>query len=345
MCETHTPPFYMAPLLSFPSAFSIILYLLIRLTAADPGIPSLNNIQRVYQFPNGTWVENIAVRRNGDLLVTLVNAPELWEISNTSSWSGQHLQNTTAATLIHSFDGVEFLTGITEIEPDVFAVASPRTLWCVDLRAAACDTGPNITEIITVSGALNLNGMTTLDAAKGLVLIADSMLGVVWRVNVRTGESVIVLEDELTMAADTSLGPLVGINGVKVNGNYVYYNNCPKRLYCRVRINRATGTAIGPYELISENIMGDDFALDRRGVSYLAGLIYNIVTMVYPNGTHRVIAGARDSTEFAGATAAAFGRTASDRGVLYVTTGGAWGVPVSETGFEGGKIMAIRPPF
>lgn len=334
-------PFQMAPSLSFFSAFSIVFYFIICLTTADSGVHLSSNVQRIYQFPNGTWVENIAVRYNGNLLVTLVNVPELWEISDPSSSLEQHQQNITTATLIHSFYGVEYLTGITEMEPDVFIVASPRVIWRVDFRAAMHDPGPRITEIITVPGALNLNGMTTFDVTKGLVLIADSMLGVVWRVNTRTGESVIVLEDERTMAGDFSLGPLVGINGVKVNGDHVYYNNCPRRLYCRVRVDLATGTAVGPYEMISENTMGDDFALDRFGVGYLAGLIDNIVTMVYPNGTHRVIAGARNSRELAGATAAAFGRAKSDKNVLYVTTGGAWGVPVLETGFEGGKIMAI----
>ncbi|KAH6612422.1 hypothetical protein C7974DRAFT_405526 [Boeremia exigua] len=335
-------PSQMAQLPSFLSASFIFLYLIICLTAADPGSHSSIHTQKIYQFPNGTWVENIAVRRNGNLLVTHVNAPQLWEIHDPSLSLRQNPQENTTASLIHTFGSAEFLTGITEMEPDVFIVGSPKTLWRVDYRRATRGGRPSITKITTVLGALNMNGMTTLDVAKGLVLTADSMLGVIWRVNVRTGESSIVLEDERTMTADTSLGPLVGVNGVKIHEDYVYYNNAPQRLYCRVKINRNTGTAVGPYELISDDTMADDFVLDRSGVGYLAGLIDNVVTLVHPNGTHRVIAGAQNSTEFAMATAAAFGRTRLDHKVLYVTTGGALGTPVTETGFEGGKIVAIK---
>ena len=109
--------------------------------------------------------------------------------------------------------------------------------------------------------------------------------------------------------------------------------------------NLKTDTAVGPYEMISDTAMGDDFALDRFGVGYLDSLIDNVVNMVYSNGTQCFIAGAQNFTEVAGGTAAALGRTKSDKNVLYVTTGGAWGVLVLETRFEGGKIMAIAPPF
>jgi hypothetical protein len=39
----------------------------------------------VYQFPTKpTWVENIAVRPNGQLLVTLLTSPEVWLINPTN---------------------------------------------------------------------------------------------------------------------------------------------------------------------------------------------------------------------------------------------------------------------
>lgn len=323
----------MAVLHLFPAVVLLAFPLLLFPTVAGAYRFPSRNIHNVYQFPNGTWVENIAVRSNGNLLVTLVDTPELWEINPFEQ------SRDAAATLIHHFDGMPSMTGITEIEPDVFAVGSPQTLWRVDFMSAQA---PAVSEIATLPKALNLNGMATLDAARGLVLVADSMLGVVWRINVYTGEHAIVLEDARTMAPNTYLGPLVGIDGLRILGDYVYYNNCPRRLYCRVRIDPVTATAVGSYELISNNTMADDFALSPQGVGYLAGLIDNVITKVHSNGTHQVIAGAANSTDFAGATSAAFGRTELDRDVLYVTTGGASGIPVLSNFFEGGKIMALR---
>ena len=67
----------------------------------------------VWQFPNGTWVENLAVRSNGQILATLLSIPELYQVDPIG---GQHPQ------LIHRFPMVTGLTGITEVEKDVFVV-------------------------------------------------------------------------------------------------------------------------------------------------------------------------------------------------------------------------------
>jgi hypothetical protein len=70
-------------------------------------------IRTVYEFPNETWVENIAVRRNGNLLVTLIGVPEVWEIDAFTS----------QAELIQSFPDANTVSGISKVEDDVFAVA------------------------------------------------------------------------------------------------------------------------------------------------------------------------------------------------------------------------------
>jgi hypothetical protein len=74
--------------------------------------PVLHNVA---QFPNTTWVENLAVRSNGSLLVTLLSAPELFQVDPAGK--GQQPQ------LVHQFSNITSLTGIAEVEKDVFAVA------------------------------------------------------------------------------------------------------------------------------------------------------------------------------------------------------------------------------
>ncbi|KAH7025518.1 hypothetical protein B0J12DRAFT_685842 [Macrophomina phaseolina] len=321
-----------------PAIIAILSYVFFN-SALFPASPPSARV--VYQFPNGTWVENIAARANGNLLVTLVNVPELWEIDPSSPPAHE-----STAKLIHRFPDTPMLTGITEIAPDTFAIGSPQTLWRADLTTSP----PSISPIVSSPSFRNLNGLATLDPSH--VLAADSMLGVVWRIDVDTGAHEAVLQHD-TMAPTTDLGPLVGVNGLGLllddgdgdgdgDGDYLYYNNCPRALLCRVRIDRATARAAGPYEVVAERAMADDFALGADGAAYLAGLVENVVTRVGPDGAKAVVAGATASRELAGATAAAWGRAPRDEGVLYVTTGGIWGVPVTETVFEGGKVMAVR---
>ena len=75
-------------------------------------------------------MENIAVRPNGNLLVTLVNKPELWEVSPCAQ------KESSQTRLIHHFTGEEQATGITELSSDVFAIITPNTVWKMNLNNA-----------------------------------------------------------------------------------------------------------------------------------------------------------------------------------------------------------------
>ncbi|KAJ5482369.1 hypothetical protein N7475_001181 [Penicillium sp. IBT 31633x] len=96
----------------------------------------------------------------------------------------------------------------------------------------------------------------------------------------------------------------------------MYYSNSPKRIFCRVRVDTRTGRALGPYEIISHDTLADDFAIGPAGVGYLAGLVDDVVTRVFPSGYHEVNAGSKGSTALMTATSAAFGSTRRDQNVL-----------------------------
>jgi len=86
---------------------------------------------------------------------------------------------------------------------------------------------------------------------------------------------------------------------------------------------------------------GDDFTLDSQGVAYVATAAQNTIGRVHPDGTFAVIAGSANDTILEGTTAAQFGRTAADRGILYVVTNGGFAGTVPGTFREGGKVVAI----
>ncbi|KAL6856314.1 quino protein amine dehydrogenase beta chain-like protein [Trichoderma novae-zelandiae] len=297
--------------------------------------PPQENNRLVYQFANGTTIENIAVRSNGNLLVTLTDRPELYEVNPFTP------QN---AKLIHRFPGYFGLLGIAEVSPDVFTLnagnfsvetgPAPGS-WAIWQVAFHRDQ-PAVSKVVDIPEALLLNGMTTLETTPNTVLSADSTLGVIYSVNTHTKSYKVVLEDDSFKPAAGAELP-IGVNGIRYRDHYVYYTNSFKAFLGRVPVDNS-GYATGSYETIATGIVGDDFALTPEA-AYIAGNPTNVVTKVnLSTGESEVIAGNLNSSLVAGDTSVAFGRTRKDRNVLYVVTVGG---PVN--GFtEGGKIVALN---
>ncbi|KAF9636690.1 putative dna replication licensing factor mcm5 protein [Lasiodiplodia theobromae] len=257
-------------------------------------------VRTVYEFP-GSWIENIAVRDNGNLLLTfLLPEPDLVELCNPASHS-------PTPRLIHRFDPFPGLTGITETSPDVFAVIAGNapdidnpyySLWEADLT---CDDEPKITPLIKHfrEGCL-LNGMTTLSPASrhsdcndAVVLISDSAGGVVLRVDLASKKvSTFLYDPHITQApppANASAVPF-GVNGLRYRpqDGYLYFTSTDRRLLARVRADPDDKTAAGPIDVLNAGgVAADDFAVREEGEL---------------------------------PTSAQFGRTERDRDTLYVVT-------------------------
>jgi hypothetical protein len=295
----------------------------------------------VYQFPNTTWLENIAVRSNGHIIVNLLDRPEMYQVNPFT--------RPATASLIHRFESYAGLLGVAEITPDIFAVVvgnfSVATLtttpgsfsvWKVNLR----QNPPRIDKIADIVEAELLNGMARLNSHA--VMIADSQRGLVYYLDTNTGSYHVAMEDA-TMKPLPNQVVAIGINGVKIVRGFLYFTNTFAQTLVRVKVDRVTGEAVGPYEVVARNLSpADDFALAEDGTAFVAGVVLNIVTEVSPQGSAKVIAGNLNSTDVAGATSASLGRTPWDRNVVYVATNGGYGSPVNGTFVEGGKVMGIK---
>ncbi|KAH7025244.1 uncharacterized protein B0I36DRAFT_376858 [Microdochium trichocladiopsis] len=302
--------------------------------AAENGHHSDQVIARtLYQFENGTRIENIAVRKNGNLLVTLSDRPELYEIDPF---------NPAAPKLIHHFAGYSGLGGITETAPDHFTVNAGNItfepfLWKLDFNN--CGGRAKVSKVTDMPDALYLNGMTTLDSRAGTILTGDCASGRVFRIDTRTGDYTVALDDELLQPPPNAILP-VGVNGIRLIGHYLYFMNTFKALYGRVPVDLVTGKAKGPYEVLAANIISDNLAV-RSGVGYLAGSQGNVIYEVQSHGDRKVIAGNLNSTVAPSSTSAAFGRTRKDKNTLYVVTSGTEAAPVSGMYIEPGKVVAL----
>jgi hypothetical protein len=312
-----------------------------------PSSPPKSPIQTIYEFPNETWVENIAVRSSGQLLVTIITTPDLYQVDPFSS---------SPATLVHSFPHATSTLGIAEIQPDVFAVVvgnwstttfsttnGSYSVWEVDLRPFelgenGITTKAAVSKIADIPEASFLNGLTLLAPLSPYLLIADSGLGVVWRVNYLTGEYKIVLDNALFKPVPGQV--VLGINGIHTRDSSLYFTNSFQKLFGRVPIS-SVGTATGPYAVIAYNGLGDDFAFDIEGNAYITQDPSDSLEQVTPEGKVTVLAGNVNETVMEGDTAAAFGRTWGDFKTLYVTTNGGIAGAVAGTSIVGGKVLAV----
>lgn len=93
--------------------FLLLAYLSLVARAALP-IPYDLAVGTVWTFENETWIENLAVRQNGEVLCTSINRAALYLVNPFA-----HTE-----TLVHQFEPTDGLLGISEVQNDVFVVAS-----------------------------------------------------------------------------------------------------------------------------------------------------------------------------------------------------------------------------
>ena len=319
-----------------------LLYALLVCAVASLSL-ALDPTRLVYQFPNETWVENLAVRPCGSLLVTLVTTPDLYLL--------EPLAPDPKPKLVHHFSSSTWLTGITETGPDTYyligangsyktILPTPHSNRIYRVHFPPHSGPPEVSLAAAVEDAGFLNGLITLNPTT--LLASDSALGAVWAIDTTTGTSRIVIRDPLM--TPTPAVPTLGINGIKLFSKHtLYFTNSAQAILARIPID-ANGTAAGPAEKIASAPKGsfyDDFTFNRYGDLLITAHPSDEIVEVAQNGSTMIIAGVVNTTEIAEPTSAEFGRTPEDRDVLYVTTAGGLSFPINGNVVVGGQIVAV----
>jgi len=242
-------------------------------------------------------IENVAVRSNGQILATNMNAATLYAVDPVAKTS------TTALTVT----GASGLSGIGEYAPDIFAVIGGKGIYKVDFTASP----PKSSLIRTITEANNLNGLAVFDNSS--VLVADAGKGVVYKFDVNSGNYAVVLQDA-TMAP--SGGIPFGIDGIKYRDGVVWYTNIFKNSFHKVAVDPATAKPTGAYTTLWTNLMGDDLCFGPNGKIYVATNSKNSLVEVDPAVGKPTSVGT-----VTGSTSCAFGRTEKDANVAYVGAG------------------------
>ncbi|KAI9149488.1 hypothetical protein HJFPF1_11541 [Paramyrothecium foliicola] len=254
--------------------------------AERPRDAALSVFATVPDTPN---LENLALRQNGDIVVTSSGSGTLHVVDSSGS----------RVAAIADIPGASALLGIATLEKDVFYVAGANltgltpiavgtnAVWKVDLRGLKVRKDNTLSKPAKVSlvteipSAGLLNGMTRLSPKdNSRLLLSDSALGQILLLNVNTKEYETILDDETTAGRPERL---VAVNGLRTYGQDLFYVNLVRNLFAKVPISTSTGHPTGPSQIIVNGTVpfADDFALSSDGKrAWIALSTQNVIVEV-----------------------------------------------------------------
>ena len=304
--------------------------------------PRQAKLTTVALFPVKSFLENLAVRGDNSILVTSMNARELWHVAPSAA------SMPVEPVLMHSFD--QPTSGLVEVEPDVFLVSTSNAytshesfLHRLDLRGwrPGSPVRPDMVFRFPDT-ARGLNGSCLL--APCVVLIADCFAGLIWRLDMQPGARDIAARvwlrhDSMGYFPGKMKPEQPGVNGVRyaARTNHLYYTATAKKLLMRVAVDPGTLEPAGEPELVVAGRMGDDFCIDEdASVIYLATHRQNTIDRVSMDpgdnsGFPQSVAGDPFTEELIGPCSGAWGRASGDYGKVayFITDGGTASPPPS----------------
>jgi hypothetical protein len=293
--------------------------------------PRQASLSEVASFPPGYFLENIAVRADGSILVTVVFHRELWWVPAPGSFEPG------GPRLLHTFDDPAM--GIVEVEPDVFCVSASSpgkgAVYRLDLRAWSPGEPVRLKLLADFAPSVGmLNGSCLV--GPGAILLADCFAGLIWRLDL-DGEKPAaaprpwLAHESMAHRPQSRFPQQPGVNGLKfaAGSGWLYYTSTAQGLFMRVAVDRQTLQAVGEPQVVASGLMGDDFCLDEQaGVAYVTTHRENTIdrlslTPGENEGPRRSVAGQPYTSLLTGPSSAAWGRRDGDLGaVAYVTTDG-----------------------
>jgi hypothetical protein len=257
--------------------------------------------------------ESLVVERSGTIYISLAITGEIRKIAANGAQSSLiTLPIGPPLTVCGPFFG-----GLTGIAQD----SESGTLYA---NVAACDVAfrgiwrispDGHGEVIANLPPASLpNGIALED---GVLYVADTSQGLVWRVPAEGGAAEVWLDHPLLKLPPGAPAGSPGPNGIKVFKGEVYVSHSTAGTILAIPINR-NGTAGEPR--IHAYLPGasgcDDFSFDVHGALYCATNPFRTLVKVNQDGSTEVLLTAADGLD--GPTATAFGRQGKDRFNLYI---------------------------
>ncbi|KAK2595102.1 hypothetical protein QQS21_007187 [Conoideocrella luteorostrata] len=298
-------------------------------------------IRQLYRFPNDTFIENIAVRSNGHLLISTFDNAKLYSV--------EPCLGAAKVSVVAQVPNATALLGIAEIAPDVFAISAGNfikeerafekgsgRIAIVRLNRCAAEN-PTVETVAWIPETRMLNGMVALPENRHIILSADSINGRLFRINTANGVIDVVFQDKTLLPGSDGVIP-VGVNGLRIYKKYLYFTNSGQQFFARVKIDE-DGAIVGAVEELlrlpinSQDIL-DDFSLSLNGTAFIAVHPNRWVIEAAPGKAFKVIADSNNDTFMDGPTSLAL---SEDEQIAYVVTGG-----MKEGNFgKGGQVFEV----
>ncbi|KAK8079483.1 hypothetical protein PG997_007301 [Apiospora hydei] len=308
---------------------------------------SASIVKSVYGFPV-EFVENLQTLSNGNLLLSTMESPTglLYTLDPKAA--------TPQARLVTAFDRkVTALTGLSSLPgrpgEELYAVSGGlHTSFAFEKGSMAVHivsvTDGKVVDSIPVPDTATMNGMAALPHHPHILLSADSIDGRILSIDTQKRQAGVLLKHDMLGAGavnnDTSSYPVppIGINGLRVRGDYLYFTNSNQGTFVRVRIDEY-GRRRGDFEVLARSPdaahIYDDFTFDQAGNAYIA-THSSSVFKVTPRGVQTLLVG--DSSQYANLLTEPTSATlALDGKSIYVSTGGDF----TSSPRKGGQILQI----
>lgn len=304
-------------------------------------------------FPEQFFLENLAVRHDNSVLVTVVTRKELYYVPPIAA------DAPSEPVLLHTFN--ELATGIAELAPDLFLVMTGNAytnhsahLHRLDLRGWQPGEPVAPEPILKLPPqVLSLNGCCALSPT--VVLAADSFAGALWRFDLdaelRHAKASLWLQHDSMAHVDVDLPPppQPGVNGLRFSPTLerVFYTTTGQKLFMSVGVDPGTLAPAGEPQQLGSGGMYDDLCLDEaRGVAFVTVHRENRLDLLplMPGGpAPSPLIGQPFDNRLIGPSSAAWSRAPGQEGrVLFVTTDGGTTAPPKETGVVNPKVVRVE---
>ncbi len=292
----------------------------------------------VAEFPKHYFLENLAVRSDGSILVTAFNKKELWYVSSPNG------ELPVTPVLVHTFDLTTLC--VVETDRDIFLIGTSDVygtresrLYRMDLRAWS--PGESIAPQLVLEfpePKVGLNGGCLI--APDVLLLAGAT-DLIWRVDLpeNGGEAsarVWLQHDNMKNRPGEKKPEQPGVNGIRyaARTQHLYYTSTSQQLMMRVSVDPTSLEPAALPEFIAGGREWDDFIIDEdTAVAYVTTHRENTIDRVRlePDGNRAgrvVVAGEPFSDLLVGPSSGAWRRGPGDYGrTAYITTDGGTAQP------------------
>ena len=307
----------------------------------------------VAEFPEHFFLENLAVRADGSILITVQNRKELWFVPSP----GEKLPVEPQLLFTFEFNACF----VVEWKPEHFLIAVADVYETHEARLYELDLtgwkpGVSVTPRRMLEFPKPWAGLNGGCMVAPNVLLAAGMAGLIWRVDLRDDGSasarIWLQHDTMKNRPGEKKPEQPGTNGVQFDHKtgYLYYTTTSQQLMLRVKVDLVTQDPIDFPEFVAGGREWDDFLIDEdRGVAYATTHRENTIDRVQlahdGNREGRTVIGGEPFNEMlVGPSAGAWGRAHGDKGsIAYFSSDGGTAQP-PDGKYRTAKVLRVELP-